>query len=100
MPCGDSRDAAQSYAEEARIATRVACELMRLKRSGNDFDLSEEASTWIAKHDLEDQRRADAEDHPLKHHGAADGYSYARQTSLRKSGLSKLSSDERRALGF
>ncbi len=88
MPCGDSRDAAQSYAEEARIATRVACELMRLKRSGNGFDLSEEASTWIAKHDLEDQRRADAE--------AAD----ARQASLRKSGLSKLSSDERRALGF
>jgi hypothetical protein len=62
MPCSDSRnDYLEEYQGERRradTATRVACELARIIRSGGKFSAcSRDTLDWIHRHDEDDLRR-------------------------------------------
>ena len=96
MPCymtgsaeSDARMGEREAQERAQAATRVACEAMQeLEDDGELSRVSAESQLWWQNHKATDaerrQREQDEED----------------RQELRKSGLSKLSTEERKALGL
>lgn len=89
MPCTDTRSY-DSREVETQISklTRVCCELSTvLRRGGTEADLTAEARHWIAEHDEEDASRIKAEEARIE------------RERIFRSALSKLTLDERRALG-
>lgn len=74
---------------EADAATRAACELRTVLRGGGkESDLSDQTRKWIAQHDAEDAKRFGEEMAVLMKERA------------KKQALTKLTREERRALGL
>ena len=91
MPCYDSRDHDSGVfeREEARLATRAACDMLAvLRRRGTLGEVSPETADWVMKHEAIDRARSAAIQEQL-----------ARAT-LKEQALKRLSQDERRALGL
>jgi hypothetical protein len=74
---------------DAEKATRAACEMKLLLRELNqERNLTVETRQWIAKHDKEDAKRLKVEMDKERHE------------QLKRDALTKLTVDERRALGL
>lgn len=96
MPCyvtgsaeGDARLSAREAQQRATLAARVACEALSLLEQGSYVEvLSEEAQVWWAQHKLVDEQRRKSES------------AEAEKERLREAAISKLSDEERKALGL
>ena len=93
MPCSDTcrcdDDNDKALRSRANRATRAACDMRTLIRQlGKEDELTIETRRWIKQHDLEDSRRIKIEEES----GIRD--------KARRSGLDKLTLEERRALGL
>ena len=88
MPC-DYDGPCKDHSKPLRRVTRVARDMRTiLRRHGLEHELCQETQTWIGEHDQADARRIAEEN--------ANGV----RAAAKKSGLAKLSLEERRALGL
>lgn len=79
MPCGDNGESEGRAREEIARLTRIACELEKHVQGG--AMLTKETYDWIMEHRDVDRKRLEKE-------------------ALRASALSKLTPEEKRALGI
>lgn len=94
MPCRDDYAACDTRQDNRLdLATRTACNLIKLIRRNHphlleSINLPDESKEWIAAHDLADVRREQLEN------------ARKAELKLKQTALSKLTLDERKALGI